>query len=50
MADNQEEAIDLGRYVGMLIQIAGRFLERPAGGTGESYDTETTKQLQSFLG
>ena len=49
MADNQEEAMELGRHVGTLIQTAGRFLERPEGASTERCDAETTKQLQSFL-
>ena len=49
MADNREEATDLGRYIGTLIQTVGRFLERSDGRTNEVCDAETVKQLQSFL-
>ena len=49
MAENKEEAMDLGCYIGMLIQTAGRFLELSDGRTNEVCDAETVKQLQSFL-
>ena len=49
MADNREDAMGLGQYIGALIQTVGRFLEPPDDGTGESCDAETTIQLQAIL-